>query len=110
MARPFFTYMLRCSDKSYYVGHTDNLERRLAEHDTGANGGYTAARRPVHLVWFDESPTREEAKVVEAQLKKWSRRKKEALIGGRMDELRLAARKDWASYRQRRARERGRLP
>jgi len=103
MARPFFAYMLRCSDRSYYVGHTDDLERRLAQHETSTTGGYTAARRPSQLVWFKEFPTREEAKVAEAQLKKWSRRKKEALIAGRMDELRAAARKDWASYRQRRA-------
>jgi predicted GIY-YIG superfamily endonuclease len=102
MARPFFAYMLLCSDKSYYVGHTDDLERRLAEHETGATGGYTSTRRPIQLVWFEECPTREEAKLVEAQLKKWSRRKKAALIGGRMAELRAAARKDWASYRQRR--------
>ena len=101
MARPFFTYMLRCSDKSYYVGHTDDLERRLAQHETGATGGYTAPRRPILLVWFEEFPTREEAKLVEAQLKKWSRRKKEALIGGRMAELKKAARKNWALYRQR---------
>lgn len=104
MARPFFAYILRCSDGSFYVGHTDELERRLAEHETGAGSGYTASRQPVHLVWFQEFPTREEAKVVEAQLKKWSRRKKEALIGGRMEELRAGARKDWASYRRRRGR------
>jgi predicted GIY-YIG superfamily endonuclease len=103
VARPFFTYILRCSDRSYYVGHTDEIERRLAEHETGATSGYTAARRPVQLVWFQEFLTREEAKAAEAQIKKWSRRKKEALIGGRMEELRAAARKDWVSYRQRRA-------
>jgi tRNA/rRNA methyltransferase len=101
MARTFFTYILQCSDKSYYVGHTDELERRLAEHDTGATGGYTATRRPIRLVWFGEFPTREEAKVVEAQIKKWSRRKKEALIAGRLDELKAAARKNWESYRKR---------
>lgn len=102
MARPFFTYILQCSDKSYYVGHTDELERRLAKHETGATGGYTATRRPIQLVWFEEFPTREEAKGVEAQIKKWSRRKKEALIAGRIDELKAAARKDWDSYRLRR--------
>jgi tRNA/rRNA methyltransferase len=95
--------MLRCSDGSYYVGHTDELERRLAEHETGAGSGYTATRQPVRLVWFEEFPTREEAKVVEVQLKKWSRRKKEALSEGRLEDLRAAARKDWASYRRRRA-------
>jgi predicted GIY-YIG superfamily endonuclease len=98
MARPFFAYMLLCSDKSYYVGHTDDLERRLAEHETGATGGYTFTRRPIQLVWFEECPTREEAKLVEAQLKKWSRSKKEALIEGKMDELKEAARKDWFLY------------
>ncbi len=103
MARPFFTYLLQCSDKSCYIGHTDDLKRRLAEHETGATGGYTATRRPIQLAWFEEFPTREEAKVVEAKLKKWSRRKKEALIEGHVEELKLAARKDWESYRQRRA-------
>jgi predicted GIY-YIG superfamily endonuclease len=103
VARPFFTYILRCSDRSSYVGHTDELERRPTEHETGATRGYTTTRRPVQLVWFQEFLTREEAKAAEAQIKKWSRRKKEALIGGRMAELRAAARKDWVSYRQRRA-------
>jgi predicted GIY-YIG superfamily endonuclease len=103
MARPFFAYMLRCSDGTYYVGHTDELERRLAEHETGATGGYTATRRPIRLVWFQEFPTREEAKSVEAQLKKWSRRKKEALIERKIDELKDAARKNWAAYRLRRS-------
>ena len=95
--------MLRCSDGSYYVGHTDELERRLVEHETGAGSGYTATRQPVQLVWFAEFPTREEAKVVETQIKKWSRRKKEALIGGKIDELKQAARKDWAAFQHRRA-------
>ena len=57
VARPFYAYMLRCSDGSHYVGHTDELERRLAEHETGAGSGYTAARQPVRLVWFEEFPT-----------------------------------------------------
>ena len=102
MARPFFTYMLHCADGSYYVGQTDDLVRRLAEHEAGASCGYTAAPRPVRLVWCEEFSTREEAKAAEAQIKKWSRRKKEALLAGRMEELRDAARKDWGSYRQRR--------
>ena len=103
MSRPFFTYLLRCADGSYYVGHTDDIERRITQHETGAGSGYTATRLPVQLVWFEEFPTREEAKAAEAQVKNWSRRKKEALIGGKIDELKQAARKDWASYRRRRA-------
>ena len=101
MSRPFFTYMLRCAGGSYYVGHTDDIERRITQHETGAGSGYTATRLPVQLVWFEEFPTREEAKAAEAQVKNWSRRKKEALIGGKIDELKQAARKDWASYRRR---------
>ena len=103
MARPFFTYMLRCSDKSYYVGHTDELDQRVAQHRSGAGFGYTATRQPVQLVWCEEFPTREEAKAAEEQIKKWSRRKKEALVDGKFDELKAAARKDWDLYRQRRA-------
>ncbi len=106
MAQPFFAFILRCSDGSYYVGHTDELTRHLGEHETGATCGYTAARRPVELVWFEEFPTRAEVKAAEVQIQKWSHRKKEALVGGRMEELRAADRKDWASYRQRRARPR----
>jgi predicted GIY-YIG superfamily endonuclease len=103
MARPFIVYILGCSDQSYYVGHTDDLDQRLAHHSSGVGDGYTATRQPVKLVWFEEFPTREEAKIVEAQIKKWSRRKKEALIEGTIDELKQAAREDWALYRLRRA-------
>lgn len=46
----FWTYMLQCADGSYYVGHTDDLERRLAMHQGGSLGGYTASRRPVTLI------------------------------------------------------------
>ena len=103
MARPFFTYMLRCADGSYYVGHTDDVEQRIAQHESGASSGYTATRLPVQLVWFEEFPTREEAKAAESQIKNWSRKKKEALIAGNIDELKRAARKDWELYRRRRA-------
>ena len=105
MARPFFTYMLGCSDKSYYVGHTDALDQRIEQHGSGLSSGYTATRLPVTLVWFTEFATREEAKAAEVQLKKWSRRKKEALIEGKIQELKLAARKDWQAYRERRGKE-----
>ena len=71
-----FTYMLRCSDGSYYVGHTDEVERRVAQHASDGNTGYTASRRPVQLVWFQEFPSRDEAKAAEAQIKNWSRKKK----------------------------------
>ncbi len=78
----FYAYLLRCNDGSYYAGHTDDLELRFAQHQTGALGGYTATRRPVTLVWSDSFMTRDDAFLVERKLKGWSRAKKEALIAG----------------------------
>jgi len=76
----FWTYMLKCADGSYYTGHTDDLERRIAQHHDGTFLGYTHSRRPLELVWADDFPTREEALANELRIKPWSRAKKEALI------------------------------
>ena len=76
----FHTYILRCADGSYYVGHTDDLERRIAEHQAGTLGGYTAQRRPVTLLWAQSFQTRDDAFAAERQLKGWSRAKKEAMM------------------------------
>ncbi len=78
----FWVYILSCADGSYYTGHTDNLEKRIAEHQTGEIEGYTSTRLPVKLVFFSEFPTRDEAIEAEWQIKGWSRKKKEALIRG----------------------------
>ena len=80
--KPFFVYMLRCADGSYYVGHTDDLEQRFAQHQAGEIEGYTHQRRPVELVWSQETATRDEALAAERRLKGWARAKKEALIRG----------------------------
>jgi predicted GIY-YIG superfamily endonuclease len=89
---PFFVYILRCADGSLYIGHTDDLERRLAEHVTGERGGYTAVRHPVEPLFVEEAPTRDEAIVRERQLKSWTRAKKEALIAGDWARLSTLAR------------------
>lgn len=78
----FYAHLLRCNDGSYYADHTDNLDARLAQHALGLVGNYTAARRPVHLVWCEAFPTRDEAFAAERRVKGWSRAKKEALIAG----------------------------
>ena len=83
----FHLYILRCSDGSYYTGHTDNLESRLAAHQQGLIEGYTFTRRPVQLVYSSEFTRRADALAMERRIKRWSRRKKEALIQG--DWLRL---------------------
>ena len=63
MGRPFFAYMLRCADGSYDVGHTDDLEKRLFEHNEGGKCAYTESRRPLLLIWSQEFPSREEARL-----------------------------------------------
>ncbi len=88
----FHTYILCCSDGSYYVGHTDNLERRVAEHNAGTMGGYTATRRPVSLLWSQRFQTRDDAFAAERQLKGWSRAKKEAMMAGDWELLSQLAR------------------
>ncbi|NUQ01616.1 MAG: GIY-YIG nuclease family protein [Armatimonadetes bacterium] len=77
-----YVYMLRCSDGSFYVGQTDDLELRLAEHRLGAGSSWTKRRLPVTLVWSSGMPSRDQALAVERQLKGWSRAKKQALVGG----------------------------
>jgi len=75
-----FVYILRCSDKSFYVGHTDNLISRERAHNKGTAAQYTAVRRPVRLVYSEEFEALSDAVKREKQLKRWSGRKKEALI------------------------------
>jgi predicted GIY-YIG superfamily endonuclease len=85
--------MLRCADGSYYVGHSDDLEARVAAHQSGLIEGYTRSRRPVTLVWCQEFAERDEAFRAERQIKGWNRAKKEALIRGDWDALQLLSRK-----------------
>jgi len=79
---PFWTYMLQCGDRFFYVGHTNNLEQRMGEHHAGTFRGYTSTRHPLHLVWSEEFSTRVEALEAERRLKGWGRAKKLALIRG----------------------------
>jgi len=102
MAEPFVVYMLRCVDGTYYVGHTDNLDRRIGEHEEGGKCAYTETRRPVRLIWSQEFSTRAEALGAELQVKGWNRAKKEALADGNFEALTQAAKKKaWQGYRRR---------
>jgi putative endonuclease len=76
----YFCYLLRCSDGSLYTGITTDPARRLKQHNLGQASKYTAARRPVRLVWKEKHPNRSSALRREAQLKRWPRRRKQALI------------------------------
>ena len=87
-----FVYILLCADGSYYTGSTrTSLEDRVAQHDSGAFGGYTARRRPVKLVFHEEFDRITGAIAAERQLKNWSRAKKEALVRGDFGALRALA-------------------
>jgi len=78
----FWTYILRCSDGLYYTGHTDNPDRRIAQHQTRGYCDFTSRRLPVTLVWSEYFSTRLEALEAERIIGRWSRGKKEALIRG----------------------------
>ena len=92
-------YILECSDSSYYVGSTIDLERRLREHNEGTGAKYTARRRPVRMVYAAEFPDVTQAYAAEKQVQNWSRAKREALIRGDYDALPALARKDFEKYR-----------
>ncbi|MCL6682466.1 GIY-YIG nuclease family protein [Sphingomonas alba] len=85
----FWAYMLHCRGGYFYAGHTEDLELRVAQHESGMLPGFASDHLPVHLVWSQEFPTRYEALAVERQIKGWSRAKKLALIQG--DWLKISA-------------------
>src|SRR5712692_3451084 len=88
----FYVYMLECSDGSIYSGHTDDLEARLAAHQSGTFGGYAHDRRPVRLIFHEYLNTRDEAFAMERRIKGWSREKKLALAAGDWDRIRVLSR------------------
>lgn len=88
-----FVYILRCSDGTLYVGHTDNLDARIVAHNAGTGSTYTAARRPVELVYREPHSSLESAVTRERQLKRWSAAKKDALASGRFERLRRLAKR-----------------
>jgi predicted GIY-YIG superfamily endonuclease len=83
----FYVYILKCNDGSYYTGHTNDLEKRFAEHQNKSLLCYTSSRLPVRLVFIQEFSSRKEAFFLERQIKGWSRNKKEALISNNFDLL-----------------------
>src|SRR5438552_18133214 len=83
----FSASILHCNAGRFYVGHTDDLQRRIAQHETGAIQGFTSSYLPVKLVWSQEFSTRYEALTAERQIKGWARAKKLALIRGDWTEI-----------------------
>jgi len=83
----YYVYILRCSDASYYVGLTNDLKKRLVEHNTSLIKNYTRQRKPLKLVWYSIFQNIITAISVEKQIKGWRREKKEALINHREEQL-----------------------
>ena len=86
-------YILKCSDDSYYVGSTKDLEYRLFEHQSGKGAKYTSSRLTVELVYSEEYERVFDAYIREKQVQGWNRAKREALINNKQESLPKLARK-----------------
>jgi putative endonuclease len=77
---PYYVYIMQCSDKSFYIGITNNLERRLKAHNEGIASKYTRSRRPVTLRYQEFCGTRSQALIRECSLRLLSRKEKQVLV------------------------------
>lgn len=75
-----YTYILECSDGTYYTGWTNDLEKRVKMHNAGKGAKYTKPRRPVVLTYYEAFQTKEEAMRREWEIKQLSRKEKEQLV------------------------------
>lgn len=75
-----YTYIVKCSDGSFYTGWTNDIEKRMKAHNEGKGAKYTKSRRPVELVYCEEFKTKEEAMSREYAIKQMPRKKKESLV------------------------------
>ena len=82
-----YMYILECANGCYYTGSTNDLERRLEQHQNGNGANFTKKHLPVKLVYFEEFQRIDDAFYREKQVQGWSRKKKEALINGDFDKL-----------------------
>ncbi len=88
-----YTYILLCDDGSYYTGSTKDIERRWEQHKNGEGANHTKKHPPVDLVYYEEYDRIDEAFYREKQIQGWSRKKKEALINGKLNDLPQLAKK-----------------
>lgn len=76
----YFVYLLECSDGSYYCGYTDDLEKRVDQHNKGDGAKYTRSKMPVRLIYSEKCKDKSNALKREHEIKKMSRKKKESLV------------------------------
>lgn len=86
-----YTYILECKDGTYYTGWTNNLEKRMKEHNEGKGAKYTKARRPVELVYFETFESKIDAMKREYAIKQMKRSEKIKLISSINDTLSVKA-------------------
>lgn len=77
---PYFVYILKCADNSYYTGITWNLKRRISEHNQRVKSCLQKSKTPVKLVYWEEFGNKILAARREKEIKGWTRKKKESLI------------------------------
>lgn len=78
-----YTYILKCSDDTYYTGWTNNLEKRIIDHNQKKGAKYTKGRTPVSLAYYETFKTKEEAMKREYEIKQLSRKEKQILMKGK---------------------------
>lgn len=79
---PYYAYILECADGTYYIGSTDNLYARVAEHNEGRGASYTRSRLPARLVYHEDFENRSLAMKREWELKKLNREQKKRMVEG----------------------------
>lgn len=75
-----YTYIVKCSDGTYYTGWTNDIKKRVKAHNEGKGAKYTKPRRPVELAYYEAYETKEEAMRREWEIKQLSRKEKEELV------------------------------
>lgn len=84
-----YVYILECSDGSYYTGWTNNIEKRVNEHNNGTGAKYTRGRGPVKLIYIEKFEMKTDAMKREWQIKQLDRKKKNDLVENFKDEILL---------------------
>ncbi len=83
----WYVYIIQCVDKTFYTGVSTDISRRIKEHDSKKGGNYTQVRTPVKLVYQEPQLDHSSALKREAQIKRWTKSKKLALINGDLAEI-----------------------
>ncbi len=97
-----YVYILKCSNNLYYTGSTNNLVKRLSDHQNGMGANFTRKHLPIELVYYQEFAQIDQAFYREKQIQGWSRKKKEALITGKTNLLpKLSECKNESHYKNR---------